>query len=161
MPLNIDLHQIILHLQNFVVLTGILYFLLYKPVKQFMDDRSRLYADREEQSLQQLKKSEELIGQYNEKLASADEEIEGIKAQARKDAAESSTAIIHEAEKQAEKIISRAKDIAEFEKQSILKQAEVEIKDLLCQTVEKFAESDSTSDAYDMFLKAAQEEDKK
>ena len=39
MPLNIDFQQIFLHLFNFVVLFAILYFLLYKPVKNFMDQR--------------------------------------------------------------------------------------------------------------------------
>ena len=33
-PLNVDWQQILLHWMNFVILTGGLYFLLYKPVKQ-------------------------------------------------------------------------------------------------------------------------------
>ena len=38
-PLNIDWQQILLHLLNFVILFAILYFLLYDPVKKFMDKR--------------------------------------------------------------------------------------------------------------------------
>ena len=45
MPLNIDLQQILLHLFNFVVLFAILYFLLYKPVKSFMDKRTASYEE--------------------------------------------------------------------------------------------------------------------
>lgn len=36
-PLNIDWQQILLHLLNFMILFGILYFFLYKPVKDFME----------------------------------------------------------------------------------------------------------------------------
>lgn len=42
-PLNIDWQQILLHLLNFVILAGGLYFLLYKPVKQFMAKREEHY----------------------------------------------------------------------------------------------------------------------
>ena len=38
MPLNINLQQILLHWMNLSILTGGLYFLLFKPVKQFMDN---------------------------------------------------------------------------------------------------------------------------
>ena len=42
-PLNLDWQQILLHLFNFVILAGGLYFLLYKPVKKFMDNRTAYY----------------------------------------------------------------------------------------------------------------------
>ncbi len=43
MPLNIDWQQILLHLLNFVILFAILYFLLYKPIKDFMQKRMDYY----------------------------------------------------------------------------------------------------------------------
>lgn len=43
MPLNIDLQQILLHWMNLAILTGGLYFLLYKPVKDFMAKREAHY----------------------------------------------------------------------------------------------------------------------
>ena len=45
MPLNIDWQQILLHLLNFAILAGGLYFLLYKPVKDFMAKREQYYKD--------------------------------------------------------------------------------------------------------------------
>ena len=44
-PLNIDWQQILLHLLNFVILFAILYFLLYDPVKKFMDKRCEYYKN--------------------------------------------------------------------------------------------------------------------
>ncbi len=44
-PLNLDWQQILLHLLNFVILFAILYFLLYKPVKNFIEKRRKAYED--------------------------------------------------------------------------------------------------------------------
>ena len=44
-PLNIDWRQILLHLFNLVILFLILYFLLYNPVKKFMEKRKKLYEE--------------------------------------------------------------------------------------------------------------------
>ena len=41
MPLNINFQQVFLHMLNFALLFGAMYFLLYKPVKKFMDSRSQ------------------------------------------------------------------------------------------------------------------------
>ena len=46
-PLNIDWQQILLHLLNFSILAGGLYFLLYNPVKKFIAGREVRYAERE------------------------------------------------------------------------------------------------------------------
>ena len=48
MPLNINLQQILLHALNFVILFGVMYFLLYKPVKSFMDSRKAHYEKMDE-----------------------------------------------------------------------------------------------------------------
>ena len=42
-PLNIDWQQIVLHLMNFAILAGGLYFLLYNPVNKFMANRGDYY----------------------------------------------------------------------------------------------------------------------
>ena len=42
-PLNINWQQILLHLFNFAILFAGLYFLLYKPVKKFMEKREKYY----------------------------------------------------------------------------------------------------------------------
>ena len=57
-PLNIDWQQILLHLFNFTILFGVLYFLLYSPVKNFMQNRQRYFEDLDEQSKSDLKDAE-------------------------------------------------------------------------------------------------------
>ena len=68
MPLNIDWQQILLHLLNFAILAGGLYFLLYKPVKQFMAKREAHYAAREAGVKQLEADAEALKKQYADKL---------------------------------------------------------------------------------------------
>ena len=53
-PLNIDWQQIILHLLNFAILAGGLYFLLYRPVRKFMDQREEHYRQMENEAQQRL-----------------------------------------------------------------------------------------------------------
>ena len=42
-PLNIDWQQILLHVFNFVILVGGLYFLLYNPIRKFIAKREEHY----------------------------------------------------------------------------------------------------------------------
>ena len=75
MPLNINLQQILLHWMNLAILTGGLYFLLYKPVKDFMDKRTAHYQELEEQAADKLAQAELLESQAKAKLEAADDEI--------------------------------------------------------------------------------------
>ena len=112
-PLNINFQQILLHLLNFVILAGGLYFLLYGPVKKFMDGRQKHYADLKAQTEDALAKAEAVKQEYAERLASADAEIAESKAEASKAAAEISEKIIADAEKKKEEIIADGRAAAE------------------------------------------------
>ena len=74
-PLNIDWQQILLHLMNFVILAGGLYFLLYKPVKAFMDKRAAYYQEQADQAAQTTQAAQQLKADYEAKLSAADDEI--------------------------------------------------------------------------------------
>lgn len=75
MPLNIDWQQILLHLFNFVLLFGILYFLLYKPVKDFMDRRVEYFRKMAEDAEADRKASQDAKEEYEKKLSFAEKEI--------------------------------------------------------------------------------------
>lgn len=155
MPLNINFQQILLHLINFVVLFGILYFLLYKPVKDFMDKRTQYYKDIEVETQENLAKSESAKAEYINKLESAEDEITEMKAKAHKDAEKASVEKIKEAEKEAAKILSGARKNIERERSKMIKEAQTEIADMVTTATEKLVINSSTSDAYDHFLDAA------
>ena len=82
MPLNIDLQQILLHWMNLAILTGGLYLLLYKPVKDFMTKREEHYRQLDEQAAEKLAQAERVQAEYQARLDGADEEIHQARARA-------------------------------------------------------------------------------
>ena len=79
LPLNINFTQIFLHLLNFLILFAILYFLLYKPVKNFMAKREHTYRDMDDEARDNLKATEEAKAQYEAKMSEAEAEISQMK----------------------------------------------------------------------------------
>ncbi len=150
-PLNIDWQQILLHLFNFVILFAILYLLLYKPIKNFMDKRKQAYLDMDNEANDKKAESEKLKSEYEEKLANANKEIANTKANILKDADEKAAKIISDADQKAEDIISKAKEKATAEKEKIVAEASDEITQIAKEAASKVIFG-STSEAYDSFL---------
>lgn len=155
LPLNIDLRQILLHMLNFVILAFGMYFILYKPVKEFMYKRIKAYEDMYGEAKKNLAKSESLKKEYEEKLSSLDEEAkknrEKSEAQANADAAR----IIEKAQKEADDILNRSKKQAEYESKEALRRANREISEITVAAAKKMIYSD-TSEAFDAFLKSSE-----
>ena len=98
MPLNINLQQILLHWMNLSILTGGLYFLLFKPVKQFMDKRAAYYQQLEEQASDKLAQAEALKAQAQAKLEAADDEIHDERMRAQQAASDAAQEQLAQAE---------------------------------------------------------------
>lgn len=158
-PLNIDWQQILLHLFNFVILFGGLYFLLYKPVKKFIAKREEYYKEIDDKTNNALADAEKLKADYTLKLEEADETIRNRRLESQREAKEAADAKIDEAKAQAEKIISNAKADAQRCKDKIIEQSQEEIKELAVKAAEKLLIS-SSSEAYDKFLDSAEEAQK-
>lgn len=155
LPLNINWQQILLHLFNFIILFAILYFLLYKPVKKFMEERIEYYKKLDDEAKLNIENSENVKKEYIEKLARAEEEISAKKEKARKKREEANAIKLQEAEKEAEKIIADAHKAIEKERTKMLKEAQNEISDMVVSATEKLVIKSSTEEAYDLFLDVA------
>ena len=155
MPLNIDWQQILLHLLNFVLLFAILYFLLYKPVKQFMDKRSEYYKKLDDEAKANLAEAEEKKVQYQAAIDSAEDEIREKKHQAAVELEELTAAKTKSAEAEAAKIIADARRSIEAERVKMLREAENEITDMVSAAADKMVAQSTTSQAFDQFLDAA------
>lgn len=156
-PLNIDWQQILLHLMNFVILAGGLYFLLYKPVKAFMDKRATYYQEQADQAAQTTQAAQQLKADYEARLSAADDEIREEKKQAQKDAAAAAQQQLDAARAEAEKIVSDAQAMAERSREKIVRQAGQDVKDLAAEATEKLV-LQSGGDAFDQFLDLAEKE---
>ena len=155
MPLNIDWQQILLHLFNFVILFAILYFLLYKPVKQFMEKRGEYYKNLDDEAKANLAESEKAKEEYQKKLANAEDEISARKKKAHMEIEEANAALKKHAEKEAEKIVADARKNIEHDRTKMLKEAQDEITDMVTKAAEKLVYKSSTSQAFDQFLDTA------
>lgn len=158
MPLNIDFQQVLLHILNFVILFGALYFLLYGPVKKFMDNREQMYKDLENDTKQKLSDAEKTKAEYEKKLAEVDEEIEKTRKKSQADAALEAEAIRNNARADAERIIKKAHIEAQKEHNELVESARKDIASAASKMAEKIVKQ-SVEETYDQFISAAGKSD--
>lgn len=144
-PLNIDWQQILLHLFNFTILTGGLYFLLYKPVKDFMEKRTAFYKTMEEEAENRLDNAKHMEEEYECRLNQIDAEIAEKKAEAVKEAEEAANAVLDDARKQKEKIIADAHGIAQNDRKKILMEAKEDVVKLALAATKKMLNTEEGS----------------
>ena len=159
MPLNIDVQQILLHLFNLVLLFGILYVLLYKPVHDFMEKREEEYRKRDESTKGALSDAENLKAEYERKIAEAEKEnaIEraNISAQAEADREK----IIGDAHEHAAKIVEDARDKAQKEHDRLIARAQTEIAEYVSKAAEKIVMKEGDlEDDFDSFFESVNAE---
>ena len=155
-PVNLDWQQILLHLLNFTILFGILYFLLYKPVKDFMDKRTEYYKKQEKDIADKQKQAEEVKQEYEKRLSKVQEEIDSRKAKSAEEAAAAGQEVLRQAEKEAQELVQKARLDGEREKEKILSGAKDEIAQMIETAAAKLASDPDVSGAYDRFLDAAE-----
>lgn len=155
-PLNINWQQILLHLFNFAILFAGLYFLLYKPVKAFMEKREKYYKDMQDSADEVMQKAMESKQEYETRLAEADAEIAGKKKAAADELEKMRRAREKQAEDEAKKIVSDAKEEAKAMRTQIVDGARKEITEMVEQAAEKILLSEDVSTTYDAFLDAAE-----
>lgn len=144
-PLNIDWQQILLHLFNFAILAGGLYFLLYKPVKNFMEQRIAYYQGLEQEAADKLEQAKAQEEEYRKRLENADLEVNRKKEQAARDAEKTAKMILDDANKQKEQILEQAKQAADHEKEKILQDAKEEIVGLAMAATVKMLHGEAVS----------------
>ena len=127
LPLNIEIQQIFLHMLNFVILAGGLYFLLYKPVCAFINKRTEYFANLENEALNKKTEADSMLTEYQNKIKAVEEELKAIKAKASHDADEIIRQSREEAEEQGHRIIMDAQAEAQKTKDKIIKGGERDI----------------------------------
>lgn len=151
MPLNINLQQILLHWMNLAILTGGLYFLLFKPVKQFMEKREAHYRELDKQAEDKLAQAEQLKADCQAKLDQADDEIRLERSRAQQTAAQAAQEQLAQAEEQARQIVAKAKAEAEQSKERAIRESQREMRELAAKAARKLAAKPG-ADFFDQFL---------
>ncbi len=106
--LGLTVQEFLLHLLNFVILIVALRFLLYKPVKKFMQKRKEEYETAEEKYQNSLKETEQAAQKAEITLENAREEAVKIAEEAHAMAMIQTEEIIAGAHEEADAIIQKA-----------------------------------------------------
>ena len=137
MPLNIDWQQILLHWMNLAILTGGLYFLLYKPVKQFMEKRESHYRELDRAAGEKLAEAERLKADYQARLEAGEDEIRQHRAKAQQAAQQAVDAQLSQAQDQARQIVAKARAEAEQIREQALLSSQRELRELAAAAARK------------------------
>ena len=152
-PLNVDWQQILLHWMNLAILTGGLYFLLYKPVKQFMAKREEHYRELEQQAEDKLAQADRIHTEYKAKLEGADEEIRQARAKAQQSLQQSAQEQLDQAQAQARQIVAHAQADAERAREQAMRDSQQELRRLAEEATRRLA---LRQDPFDQFLDLAE-----
>ena len=156
MPLNIDWQQILLHLLNFAILAGGLYFLLYAPVKRFMAKREQHYRALDEQTKSDRAEAAALRKAAQEKYDAAEVEISHMRTRVSDEVEAEKQRLLDDARAQARRILETAGKTAELRNKKALADSHDEIRAMAMEAVQKLIINDGS--ALDQFLDAAESE---
>lgn len=159
MPLNIDIQQILLHALNFVILFAALWFLLYKPIKNFIDKRESEYKKAADEAARKLKEADDALAGLDSALAEKEEAAKRERSEILAEAQKQYSEKIAEAEKEAERIVGDAKAEAEAIREKAIKASKDDISELAVESVGKAVMS-SAGEAFEAFLAAVEKEEK-
>lgn len=135
--IGIDWQVLLAQLINFGILFGILFFLLYKPMRRTFDERSNRIKesmDQAEQIKEQMARTEE---QVKEQLVTARREGQDILAQAAQMGVRLKEEARGEARQEAEVIVARARTEIELERDEAIDEVKRQFVDLAITAAEK------------------------
>lgn len=141
---------------NLLILFVLLKIFLFKPVQKIIAKRQEEIDQEFDKANEAAGKADELKKQYEESMATVEDEKKQAVIDARKKANEEYDRILSEAKAHADSIVENAKADAETEKGKILSKAEAEITDMVINATAKVvgARIDANQDKalYDQFL---------
>lgn len=156
MPLGIDFIQILLHAFNVLILFGGLYFILYSPVKKFIEKREEHYRQMDEEKTRALEEANRMKEDQEAQLTGLDEEIAGRRQEAVKEIESLRSQRLDEARKEAAGIIAAAEKDAERRRKEIVDGAKDDISSLITDAADKLLLEGDTEVFYDAFLDEAE-----
>ena len=156
MPLGIDFVQVLIHMFNVIILFGGLYFLLYGPVKKFMEQREEHYKKLDDEKNSALEEARRLKEEREAQLGSLEEEISLKKQEAAKELKTLRSQKMKEAEDEASQIISKAETEAQRKRKEIVDGAKDDISSIIADAADKLLVNGDTDSFYDAFLEDAE-----
>jgi F-type H+-transporting ATPase subunit b len=145
---NLDWYR----LMNFVVLAGVLVFILRKPVSQALSSRIKDIKEQLESLEVQKTEAEKQLAQYNEKLSQLESEAEKIVDDYIKQGNEAKAKILKEAERTAEKLQAQARRNIEHEFDKAKQKLQQEVVESSLQKAEESLKKEITAQDQDKLV---------
>lgn len=115
--LGLEWQKVVAYIVNVIILFFFLRWLLYKPIRKFLDEREQRFKRRHEDIEQKEQEVSGLKSEYESKLHAAHEEADSIIGTSRQNANHRAEEILEDARRQAKDMLDRARrDIAEERK---------------------------------------------
>ena len=152
--LGLTVQEFLLHLLNFVILFVALFFLLYKPVKKFMQKRKEDYEDAEKKYNDAKKYASEVESEAEKTINDAKESALKISEEAQQKAIEQSAAIVEDAHKEAERILADARKEADNAMTESKEAMYIAAKDMAYDVAGKLIARDLKTEDNDVFIDA-------
>lgn len=150
---HIDWKIIIAQAVNFVVVLVILQFLVLKPLKKVMSERTAKI----EKGLEDAKKNSQILSstkeEYEKVIAQAKQEANDLFQEAKKEAEAKKTQMLDDAKAQVASMIETGKKTLESEKSRMMEEVKTEIVDLTIQATEKILKSASNGKVDESVIK--------
>ena len=150
--ISVNIWQILISLINLLIIYRILKKFLFKPVQKVMNERQaqvdRIYGDANQSKAQ----AEQMKQEYEQKLASAREEADGLVKNAVQTAQKRSDQMVSEASAQASRIKQKADEEIAQQRKKMLQDVRDEISDLAVEIASKVVEREISPRDYDGFV---------
>jgi F-type H+-transporting ATPase subunit b len=131
---------------NITILFFVLRALLFKPVTNFMAERTKRIQDTIDQAQKEREEATKLLVEYEHKLKNAEAETHEILKNARENAERTAQSIIAEGTKEAQDTVNAALKQIEMERQAALSRFKLEAAALVMAVSAKFATKDFSGD---------------
>jgi len=138
---------------NFLILVGLLYWLLADKVKQFFIDRGAEIKDSLEKAVERKAEAERKYREYSEKIDKASAEIDGILEMIKAQGVAEKQKIIEDAERTAKKMKEDAQARIEQEMKKATDQLKAQAVDLSVKMAEEIIKRSVTEDDHKSMVK--------
>ncbi len=132
---------------NLIILYIVLSKVLFKPVTQFMENRTRSIKDAIDSADRQKVEAAELKKKYEEQLKAAREESDRLIEEARIKAEKQHNFIVGEAKQEAEALLEKAREEIVRERQQMLKDLRGQVAGIALAAASKVIEANMNTDA--------------
>jgi F-type H+-transporting ATPase subunit b len=150
--LNLNIPTIVWEVINFLVLTGLLYFLLFKPIQRRVNQRAEEKREQKEELNRQLAQVEDLRSELDERLENVDEQVEEVLSEARERMKKIRQSTVDNARQEAEQILKAASQEAVQLQEKAVTDHMDEVMDVIREVSQRVIRETTTDKVHDQLV---------